>query len=69
MRDRNQQFEMMGGTTALTPGLSPGRGSNVRSRLAKPGLPEIPNRDLCCPLSPGERAGVRASVNSNFGFC
>jgi hypothetical protein len=63
------------GTTALTPALSPRRERIVRrwsesreAGIARSALGKDRVADRCS-LSPGERARVRASVETNLGFC
>jgi len=68
----NKRIEVSGGTSALTPALSPRRGRIVRrcserreaevarSAFGKDGVADR------CSLSPGERVRVRASVKTNF---
>ncbi len=62
-------------TTALTPALSPRRGRILHrlTRKSEAGFARRTSENLnannCHPLSPGERAGVRASVNTNLILC
>jgi hypothetical protein len=74
MKTRNEikRFEVIGGTTALTPALSPRRGRIVRRftrcrvSVKSPATSEQHEAANCCSLSSGERVRVRASVKTNF---
>jgi hypothetical protein len=71
MRNDIKRFEVSGGTTTLTPALSPRRGRIVRRLMEKQAAGFAgrsiakPEMHYGCPLSSGERARVRASVKTN----
>src|SRR5947207_12596420 len=53
-------------TPALTPALSPGRGRPFSPCWSRSPRGDLPKHRDCFSLSLGERAGVRASLRSNY---
>src|SRR6267154_2470741 len=51
---------------ALTPALSPRRGGTIRQRFEKTPFSDRRETGERCSLSPGERAGVRASAFAHY---